>query len=57
MHFVETGKGFGATYSLGGIPYRIDFIFIPSRLQVLEYTTHDVLFSDHKPISAKLDWD
>ena len=55
--FVEAGEGFGATYSLGGIPYRIDFIFSPSRLQVLEYTTHDVLFSDHKPISAKLDWD
>ena len=55
--FEATGRGFGATYNLGGIPYRIDFIFSPSRIKVLEYTTHEVDLSDHKPISAKLNWD
>ena len=54
--FEEEGRGFGATYSIGGIPYRIDFIFSPTRLGVLEFTTYDVQLSDHKPISAKLNW-
>lgn len=54
--FVEAGKGFGATYSLGGIPYRIDFIFSSNRLKVLDYFTHDIKLSDHQPISAKFNW-
>ena len=55
--FEEEGRGFGATYSIGGIPYRIDFIFSPPRLRVLEFNTHDIQLSDHLPISAKLNWD
>ena len=54
--FVEAGQGFGATYSLGGVPYRIDFILTPSKIKVLEYHTHDVKLSDHKPITATLSW-
>lgn len=55
--FVEAGQGFGSTYSLGGIPYRIDFIFSSKRLRIINYETHRVKLSDHRPISAKFRWD
>ena len=55
--FVEAGRGLGMSYSLGGIPYRIDFIFSTKQLKVLDHQTHNIKLSDHRPISAKLNWD
>ncbi len=50
--FVESGNGTGATY-IGKIPSnRIDYIFHSSGLTTTEFVTHQVAYSDHKPISC-----
>ncbi len=52
--FTEAGQGLGATYYFSGIPLRIDFIFTSKNLRAVDYTTHGVKLSDHRPISAKI---
>jgi len=51
--FLEKGTGFGATYYFSYMPMRIDFIFASPALKVIDFQTHGVKLSDHKPISAK----
>jgi len=55
--FLEKGTGFGATYYFSFMPMRIDFIFASSALNVIDFQTHGVKLSDHKPISAKFSVD
>ncbi len=50
--FVEKGSGFGTTYEIFSIPFRIDFILADPRLEVVRFETYDLSLSDHKPISA-----
>ena len=52
--FTEGGTGLGATYYFSSLPLRIDFIFTSKALTVIDYDTHGVKLSDHRPISAKL---
>lgn len=53
--FVESGNGIGATYQ-GIMPAnRIDYIFHSASIQSSQFTTHDVDFSDHRPISCEID--
>jgi len=52
--FTEAGTGLGATYYFSSLPLRIDFIFTSKALTVIDYETHEVKLSDHRPISAKL---
>jgi endonuclease/exonuclease/phosphatase family metal-dependent hydrolase len=52
--FTEAGAGLGATYYFSSLPLRIDFIFTSKSLRVIDYKTHQVKLSDHRPISAKL---
>ena len=52
--FTEAGTGLGATYYFSSLPLRIDFIFTSKTLRVIDYKTHEVKLSDHRPISAKL---
>ena len=54
--FTLSGDGLGATYKLAYFPFRIDFIFTDSKFNVINFTTHDLKLSDHKPISALLEW-
>ena len=54
--FVLSGKGLGTTYRLAYFPFRIDFIFTDKKFKVVNFKTHDLKLSDHKPISALLDW-
>ncbi|MEK9614122.1 MAG: endonuclease/exonuclease/phosphatase family protein [Flavobacteriaceae bacterium] len=54
--FTEKGKGFGATYQFPYVPMRIDFIITHSKFQVIDFKTHRVELSDHKPISSYLQW-
>jgi endonuclease/exonuclease/phosphatase family metal-dependent hydrolase len=50
--FIESGNGIGTTY-IGKIPSnRIDYIFHSDDLLGTEFVTHDVNYSDHKPISC-----
>ncbi|MDX1349449.1 MAG: endonuclease/exonuclease/phosphatase family protein [Putridiphycobacter sp.] len=52
--FVVSGNGIGTTY-IGKIPSnRIDYIFYSTEMTSDLFTTHDVIFSDHKPISARI---
>jgi len=53
--FNEKGSGFGSTYQFPFFPLRIDYIFISPEIRVLDFVTHDIKFSDHNPISAKLE--
>jgi endonuclease/exonuclease/phosphatase family metal-dependent hydrolase len=52
--FKEKGQGFGSTYQFPYFPLRIDYIFTTSNITILDYITHEVKFSDHKPISVVL---
>ena len=54
--FDLSGDGLGATYKLAYFPFRIDFIFTDQKFKVINFKTHDLKLSDHKPISALLQW-
>lgn len=50
--FVNSGNGIGTTY-IGKIPSnRIDYIFYSNQFSDTQFNTHDIAFSDHKPIST-----
>lgn len=50
--FVKSGNGIGTTY-IGEVPSnRIDYIFYSEKFKSAEFTTHNVDYSDHKPISC-----
>lgn len=50
--FKEAGNGFGRTFDFRFFPLRIDFILANEGFEVLTFTTHEVQYSDHFPISA-----
>ena len=52
--FKEKGQGFGSTYQFPYFPLRIDYIFTSKNITTLDYITHEVELSDHKPISVVL---
>ena len=53
--FIESGNGVGATY-IGKIPSnRIDYIFHSHGLESTEFITHQIAYSDHKPISCYIE--
>ena len=54
--FKEKGKGFGATYQFPYFPLRIDYILIAPNIKVIDFQAHDIALSDHKPITALLQW-
>lgn len=52
--FIDKGFGLGVTYA-GRLPLlRIDYIFSSSEFEVLDFETHNILRSDHYPISTVL---
>lgn len=53
--FEVAGKGFGRTFSFDYFPLRIDFILVDNALSVRNFQNHDVLYSDHFPISASIE--
>ena len=52
--FAEKGSGLGTTYSLKGIPYRIDYILADPSFDVLGHRNYGVRYSDHYPLMATL---
>lgn len=50
--FIEQGKGFGGTYRFPYFPLRIDYILTDSKLKIIDFETHELQLSDHRPISA-----
>jgi endonuclease/exonuclease/phosphatase family metal-dependent hydrolase len=53
--FEVAGKGFGRTFDYK-LPVRIDYILTDNRIEVNNFKTYDVKFSDHFPIMARLDF-
>tara|TARA_R110001583_G_scaffold412_2_gene3819 strand:+ start:59060 stop:60070 length:1011 start_codon:yes stop_codon:yes gene_type:complete len=51
--FEVAGKGFGKTFDFG-FPMRIDFILTDTQIEVNNFKTYDVRYSDHYPIMARL---
>jgi len=50
--FTKKGRGLGITYA-GKLPLlRIDYIFGSREFEVLEFEKHDILRSDHYPVTA-----
>ncbi len=52
--FFEQGSGFGKTYSLFGLPIRIDYVLPDPSFEVIEHKNYNVKLSDHFPIKATL---
>jgi endonuclease/exonuclease/phosphatase family metal-dependent hydrolase len=50
--FLETGSGFGKTYSFKGFPLRIDFIFTDKNINIINHKNYQDRYSDHYPIMA-----
>lgn len=53
--FEIAGKGFGKTYNYG-FPLRIDFILTDRNIEVNNFKTFHVDYSDHYPIMARLNF-
>ena len=51
--FEEAGKGFGDTYDFV-FPFRIDFILTDEKMEVNNFKTYEVEYSDHYPIMARV---
>lgn len=54
--FIESGKGFGKTYSFNNYPLRIDFILSDPHFKVNEHINYEVGLSDHEPVMARLSY-
>lgn len=52
--YAEYGKGLGTTFSLKGIPYRIDYILADDAFEVLAHRNYTIRLSDHFPLMATL---
>ena len=53
--FVEAGKGFGKTFK-HPFPLRIDFILTDNSIEINNFKTFEVPYSDHYPILAQVRW-
>ena len=53
--FIEAGAGFGKTFNYA-FPVRIDFILTDTSIEINNFKTFDVNYSDHFPIQARLNW-
>lgn len=53
--FEVAGKGFGRTFDYK-LPVRIDYILTDKKIEVNNFKTYDVKFSDHFPIMARIDF-
>jgi len=52
--FDENGSGFGKTFDLKFIPFRIDFILVDKSMQVMTHQNFDLRLSDHFPVMTSI---
>jgi len=52
--FEVAGKGFGKTFDFNFFPFRIDFILIDEKIEIHNFKTYSVKYSDHRPIMARV---
>lgn len=50
--FLEKGSQFGRTYSLFGIPIRIDFVLADDHFNIINHQNFTEVYSDHFPVKA-----
>ncbi|MEZ4875293.1 MAG: endonuclease/exonuclease/phosphatase family protein [Flavobacteriaceae bacterium] len=55
--FQERGNGLGSSFYFNHYPLRIDFILVSEGFEVINFTTEENSFSDHKPIISSIGWD
>ena len=48
--FEQKGHGFGKTFDLKFIPFRIDFVFVDESMQVSTHQNFEINLSDHYPL-------
>lgn len=53
--FEEAGSGLGGTYNFK-IPFRIDFILPDENIEINNFKTYPVKYSDHYPIMARINF-
>ncbi|NLP58408.1 endonuclease/exonuclease/phosphatase family protein [Lutibacter sp. B1] len=51
--FEEAGNNFGKTYDLK-FPFRIDFILTDKQMEIHNFKTYNIPYSDHNPIMARV---
>jgi len=54
--FIECGNGIGTTYLFDSFPMRIDYILASQDLEIVQFETIKKTFSDHYPVSAKVNF-
>ncbi len=52
--FDEKGTGFGKTFDLKVVPFRIDFILADKTMQVMTHQNFDLKLSDHYPVLTSI---
>ena len=52
--FDEKGTGFGKTFDLKVVPFRIDFILADKTMQVMTHQNFDLRLSDHYPVMTSI---
>ena len=52
--FLSVGKGLGKTYSLNGLPMRIDYILTSKNFSATTHRNFNIKYSDHYPIIVTL---
>jgi len=52
--FEEKGSGFGKTFDLKFIPFRIDFILVDKSMDVITHENFDLKLSDHYPVLSSI---
>jgi endonuclease/exonuclease/phosphatase family metal-dependent hydrolase len=52
--FDEKGSGFGKTFDLKIVPFRIDFILTDKTMEVITHQNFDLRLSDHYPVKASI---
>ena len=52
--FDEKGSGFGKTFDLKIVPFRIDFILADKTMEVITHQNFDLRLSDHYPVKASI---
>lgn len=56
MHdtFDEKGSGFGKTFDLKLVPFRIDFIFADKTMEIMTHQNFNLTLSDHYPVMSSI---
>ena len=52
--FDEKGSGFGKTFDLKVVPFRIDFILADKSMKVMTHQNFELRLSDHYPVMTSI---